>query len=89
MPPDRYEFDLHAPHPNVDIEAMRLLVVQLLAGVDDAYWLSGLLSTLLDDALAMVTAAASERDQLRADLDGLTARVVALEAPLTTEGAAL
>lgn len=89
MPPDRYQFDLQAPHPNVDIEAVRGLVVQLLAGVDDAYWLTGLLSTLLNDALAMAAAAAEERDQLRADLDELTGRVAALEPPLTTEGVPL
>lgn len=89
MPPDRYQFDLQQPHPNVDIEAVRRLVVQLLAGVDDAYWLTGLLSTLLADALALATAAAEERDQLRADLDELTDRVTALEVPPIIEGAAL
>lgn len=89
MPPERYQFDLHAPHPNVDIDTVRQLVVQLLAGVDDAYWLAGLLSSLLNDSLASAATATAERDQLRADLEALTGRVAALEPPAPIEGAGL
>lgn len=86
---DDYRFDLHTPHPNVDIDTMRQAVVQALddieaaaAGVDDTYWLSDLLFSLLDSALAAVTAADTERQQLRDDLAALTERVAALELPL-------
>lgn len=86
---DRYEFNLHAPHPNVDIDAMRRIGLQVLAGVDDAYWLTGLLSQLLDEVLAANADAAAERQQLRDEVQALTAQVTALEAhlpaPPTTE----
>ncbi len=77
-----YTFDLHKPHPNVDIDTMRRTVVEALAGIDDTYWLSDLLFSLLDAALADLAAAAAERDQCRDDLTSLTARLDALEARL-------
>lgn len=73
-----YKFDLHAPHPNVDIDTMRQSVVQAIteaqdnaAGVDDAYFLTDLLFSLLETALAAI--------------DNLTGRLAALEAPPAEE----
>lgn len=95
MSDGRYTWDLNTPHPNVEIEAIRVAVLQALddlaatvadaqaalTGVDDAYWLSDLLFSQLDATLGEVAASAAERQQLRADLDALTARVTALEQP--------
>jgi hypothetical protein len=92
---DRYTFDLDVEHPNVDIDGLRRATKQAIAdlaaavtdvegaqaGVDDAYWLSDLLFSQLDAVLAEMTTNAAERQQLRADLDALTARVAALEPP--------
>jgi hypothetical protein len=71
---DRYAFDLNAEHPNVDINTMRLALLQAIAdvranagGVDDSYFLTDLLFSLLDSALSAV--------------DALAARVTALEPP--------
>ncbi|TKJ24371.1 hypothetical protein [Blastococcus sp. CCUG 61487] len=83
---ERYVFDLHTPHPNVDIDTMRQAIVQAIAevetnaaGLDDTYWLSDLLFTLLGSALA-------EAAQLRADLSALADRLAELEpAPPTEE----
>lgn len=75
---DRYEFDLHAEHPNVDTNTMRLAVLAAIdeaqanaAGVDDSYFLTDLLFSLLDSALTAV--------------DALTARIAALEPPPAEE----
>lgn len=87
-----YTWDLDTPHPNVDLDTLRRAIKQALedlqaavegvqaaqAAVDDQYWLSDLTLSLLDDALGELAAAAVDRQQLRADLDALTARVAAL-----------
>lgn len=80
-PPDRYQFDLDTPHPNVDIDSIRLFLKHTLTGVDDAYWLAGLLSELLDTALTGLATATEERQQCRDDIDALTARLDALQPP--------
>jgi len=66
-------FDMHVPSPDVGHEAIRLAVLQAIAdgqtnagGVDDTYFLTDLLFSLLDSAFASI--------------DDLTARVAALEA---------
>jgi hypothetical protein len=86
--PDRYVFDLNAPHPNVDIDTMRRAVVQAVsdlgdrrADVDDCLYLVDVVFDLIDSTLADVADAATGRQQLRTDLDALTARVAALEPP--------
>jgi len=89
--PDRYVFDLSKPHPNVDIDTMRRVVVQAIADlnnsrsdVDDSLYLADVLFDLLDGALADSAAATAVQQQLRADLDALTARVTALESAALT-----
>lgn len=71
---DRYAFDLNVEHPNVDIDTMRLALLQAIAdvkstagGVDDSYFLTDVAFSLLDSALQAI--------------DALTARVAALEPP--------
>lgn len=83
---DRYTWTLDTPHPNVEVEAIRIAILQAIKdlrtaadGVDDTYWLSDLLFSLLDSALSDLAAATADRQQLRTDLDALTARVAALE----------
>lgn len=95
MPDDRYTWDLDTPHPNVEIDTLRRVTKNAIEdltaavtdvrsaqdGVDDAYWLSDLLFSLLDSALAGLAAATTERQQLRADIDSLTARLDSLSPP--------
>lgn len=58
---------LDVTQPNLTLDAYRRAIA-------DAYWLTGLLSQLLDDALVDLADA-------RAELAALTARVTALEPP--------